>query len=148
MHKLRAETRNRSSYNSKSDEPSASQAQGVRFVVNQDGECFPHPRASQRVDVFIPTAVLRVCRPAYVDSNHMRPRQLSSRSAGSGPTGHEYRNFLCDCVAAVRMTGPFRSGQHLRPARAMAFQTPSHGSRRRTRQRPLVSCQGGICPPR
>ena len=26
----------------------------------------------------------------------------------------------------------------------MAFQTPSHGSRRRTRQTPLVSCQGGI----
>ena len=62
MHKLRAETRNRNSYNSQSDEPSASQAQGVRSVVNQDGECFAQPRASQRVDVFIPTAVLRVCR--------------------------------------------------------------------------------------
>ena len=29
-------------------------------------------------------------------------------------------------------------------ARAMALQTPSHGSRRRTRQTPRVSCQGGI----
>ena len=111
MHKLRAETRNRSSYNSKSDEPSASQAQGVRFVVNQDGECFPHPRASQRVDVFIPTAVLRVCSPAYVDSNHVRPRQLSSPSAGSRSTASEYRNFLLRLRHSRENDRPFSEWQ-------------------------------------
>ena len=70
--------------------------------------------------------------PTYVDSNHVRPRQLSSPSAGSGSTAHEYRIFF-DRIAAVRITGPFRSGKHLRTARAMAFQAPSYGSRRRTR---------------
>ena len=34
MHKLRTETRNRSSYNPKSDEPSASLAQGVQLLPN------------------------------------------------------------------------------------------------------------------
>ena len=46
MHKLRTETRNRSSYNPKSDRPSASQAQGVQSVVDQGGECFAQPRPS------------------------------------------------------------------------------------------------------
>ena len=63
MHKLITETRNRSSHNPKSDEPSAFQAQGVQSVVDQRGECFAQPRTSQRVDVFIPTAILDVCRP-------------------------------------------------------------------------------------
>ena len=36
----------------------------------------------------------RTSHSAYVDSNHVRPRQLSSPSAGSGSTAHEYGNFL------------------------------------------------------
>ena len=63
MHKLRAETRSLSSYISWSDEPSACQAQGVRSVVNQDGEFFLRPWVSHQVDVFFPTAFLRAFKP-------------------------------------------------------------------------------------
>ena len=85
MHKLRAETRNRNSYNSQSDEPSASQAQGVRSVVSQDGECFAQPRASQRVDAFIPTAVLRVCRSTVAVPRITRPPPCASSATRSIP---------------------------------------------------------------
>ena len=78
MRKLRTKTRNRSSHNPKSDEPSAFQAQGVQSVVDQRGECFAQPRTSQRVDVFILTAILDVCRPACWGSNYTRSPELPS----------------------------------------------------------------------
>ena len=46
MDKLRTETRNSSSYNPKSNGPSASQAQDVQSVVDQGGECFAQLRTS------------------------------------------------------------------------------------------------------
>ena len=73
MRKLRTETRKLSSYNPKSDEPSASQAQGVPSVVDQRDECFSQPPDVAASENFVPTAILDVCAPACWRSNHAIP---------------------------------------------------------------------------
>ena len=100
MHKLRTETRNRSSYNPKSHEPSASRPRGVQSGVDQGGERFAQPRTSQHVAVFIPTAVLQCVGPLAGDRTGHSSRCgiagcLSDRPqlAVAKFTAHKYRSF-------------------------------------------------------